>query len=89
MASPTLRKLFNAQENDHACTQVLLARNLPVSIFNLDIERVLVRIVLLYGASQWYILITLRRRIFNPRHHSLVAAFSGELQMYDNMWQPF
>lgn len=36
MQRPTLRELFEAQTNDHACNKTVLANGLPKSVFPFD-----------------------------------------------------
>lgn len=79
----TLRELWEAQRNNHACTQAARTIGLTNSMFTFDTEGAMAQVSTLDGASQGYFLATLEPRIFHQYSHSVLAVHCDERRMYD------
>lgn len=86
---PTLREPLEAQEIKGAWNQTALTIGILKPMFTLDTEFPLVRNSKINGASQWYVLATLRTRILHKCRKSILAGHPGDPWLYEIIQQHF
>lgn len=80
-----LAYFVTGQSSDAGCRTAFTSGEKPNTRFNVYSDGALVRVSLLDGASQRFVLASLRPSLLHHCHYSLLTGHSNKGQMYDSM----